>query len=104
LWAGVPVVTFSGRTFASRVAGSLLHAVGVPELICQSAEAYESLVLALANDAPRRLALRRRIEMARRTSPLFDGGDIARRLEHLYWRMWTRALAGQPPAALPAEE
>jgi predicted O-linked N-acetylglucosamine transferase (SPINDLY family) len=103
LWAGVPVVTCSGRTFASRVAGSLLHAVGVPELVCASVEAYEALVLELAQDAPRRLALRRRIEAARQTSSLFDGADIARRLERLYERMWERALAGQPPAALPAQ-
>lgn len=103
LWAGVPVVTCSGRTFASRVAGSLLHAVGAPELVCDSVEAYEALVLELAADAPRRQALRGRIEAARHTSALFDGGDIARRLEGLYARMWERALAGQPPAALPAQ-
>ncbi|MBX3603061.1 MAG: hypothetical protein KF863_20755 [Rubrivivax sp.] len=102
LWAGVPLVTFSGRTFASRVAGSLLHAVGAPELVCDDVAAYEALALDLARDASRRLALRAKLEAARRTSPLFSGATIAPQLEALYERMWARALAGLPPEHLPA--
>jgi predicted O-linked N-acetylglucosamine transferase (SPINDLY family) len=102
LWAGVPVVTYSGKTFASRVAGSLLHAVGVPETICGSVEAYEAKVMELATHESIRLDIRDRIERARQTSPLFSGERIARDIEALYERMWDRALAGIPPEHLPA--
>src|SRR5262249_7797004 len=51
LWAGLPLLTKAGRGFAARVAASLLNAVGLPELITTSAEAYEALALALATDA-----------------------------------------------------
>lgn len=102
LWAGLPLVTYSGRTFASRVAGSLLHAIGMPDTVCDSVEAYEAKVLELAHDQDKRLAIRRHIEAARLTSPLFSGAHIARDIEDLYTRMWDRALAGLPPAHLPA--
>jgi predicted O-linked N-acetylglucosamine transferase (SPINDLY family) len=102
LWAGVPIVTYTGRTFASRVAGSLLHAVGVPELACDSVARYESLVLELAHDRARLAALRARVQEARLHSALFDGAGLAKGIEHLYERMWERALAGLPPEHLPA--
>jgi predicted O-linked N-acetylglucosamine transferase (SPINDLY family) len=51
LWAGLPVVTYRGRTFASRVAASLLHAVGLPELVCDSVASYEARIVELAGDA-----------------------------------------------------
>jgi predicted O-linked N-acetylglucosamine transferase (SPINDLY family) len=102
LWAGVPVVTFSGRTFASRVAGSLLRALELPELICDSVAAYEEQVWSLATDAVRRTELATRLAAARRSSPLFSSARLAPQLEDLYQRMWARAVAGQPPAHLPA--
>lgn len=102
LWAGVPVVTYSGKTFASRVAGSLLHAVGVPETICDSVEAYEAKVMELATHESIRLDIRHRVEQARHTSPLFSGERIARDIEALYESMWARQLAGLAPAHLPA--
>jgi predicted O-linked N-acetylglucosamine transferase (SPINDLY family) len=102
LWAGVPVVTLSGRTFASRVAGSLLHAVGLDELVCESADQYEMMVRALLADTSRRQALRKRAEAARGASTLFDGALLARNLEALYSRTWERALAGLAPQHLPA--
>jgi predicted O-linked N-acetylglucosamine transferase (SPINDLY family) len=95
-------VTLSGRSFASRVAGSLLHAVGAPELVCADVAAYEALALALARDDERRRALRERLQAARRTAPLFSGAKIAPQLEALYERMWARALAGLPPEHLAA--
>jgi predicted O-linked N-acetylglucosamine transferase (SPINDLY family) len=103
LWAGVPIVTCRGRTFASRVASSLLHAVGTPETVCDDAAGYEALALALATDTPRREALRARVEAARRTSALFSAATLAPRLEALYRRMWARHAAGLPPDHLPAE-
>jgi predicted O-linked N-acetylglucosamine transferase (SPINDLY family) len=102
LWAGVPVLTFSGRSFASRVAGSLLHAVGAPELVCADVASYQALALALGRDDARRQALRTKLEAARQGAPLFSGASIAPQLEALYERMWSRALAGLPPEALPA--
>jgi predicted O-linked N-acetylglucosamine transferase (SPINDLY family) len=103
LWMGVPLVTRCGETFAARVAASLLHAVGLPQLVCDDDEAYVALVIALAGDASRRAALRRHLDQGRSLFPLFDGGRFASDLEHLYRRMAQRHRDGRPPAALPAE-
>ncbi len=103
LWAGVPLVTLSGRTFASRVAGSLLHAVQAPELICTDVAAYEALALQLAQDATQRQAWRTHLQAMRARSPLFSSARLAPQLEALYQRMWQRAVDGLPPAALAAE-
>jgi predicted O-linked N-acetylglucosamine transferase (SPINDLY family) len=97
LWAGVPVVTYSGRTFASRVAGSLLQAIGLPENVCASVQAYEEKVMELAQNAVLRQAVRERVQQARLTAPLFNGATIAREIESLYQRMWDRAVAGLLP-------
>src|SRR6202043_3759860 len=72
LWAGLPVLTCSGDTFAGRVAGSLLTAIGMPELITESLEEYERTALALARDPQRSIALRHKLEMNRDASALFD--------------------------------
>jgi predicted O-linked N-acetylglucosamine transferase (SPINDLY family) len=96
------VVTLRGRTFASRVAGSLLHAVGLDELVCDTVPQYESVVCELLTDAGRRQPLRAHTEAARGDSALFDGASLARQIEVLYDRMWERALAGLAPEQLPA--
>ncbi|MBF0285742.1 MAG: tetratricopeptide repeat protein, partial [Magnetococcales bacterium] len=100
LWAGVPLVTTPGRTFASRVAASLLTAAGVPELIAPDLEGYVALARALADDPARRLAIRRRLEEGRSRSPLFDTPRFVRHLETLYQGMWSRYAAGHPPTHL----
>ena len=102
LWVGLPVVTVTGTTFAQRVAGSLMHAVGVDELVAPNVAAYVDTVVALARDPARRAALRERLAAARGTSTLFDGARFARDIEALYRRMWSRAVTGQPPEHLPA--
>lgn len=102
LWAGLPVLTLSGRTFASRVAGSLMHAVGLPELVCDDVAGYEGLARELASDRGRLEQLRARVRDARHTSSLFDGTVTARGLELVFERMWERALSGQSPEHLPA--
>ncbi len=102
LWAGVPVVTRIGETFAQRVAPSLLHAVGLDELVHEGLAEYEASAVALAKDAPRRAALREHL-LAQRSGRLFDGERFARDIESLYERMWTRAVAGLPPEHLAAE-
>lgn len=102
LWMGVPLVTLSGEIFASRVAGSLLHGVGLGELVCRDPAEYEATAIALANDPSRLHALRAHLAQGREGFPLFDGRRFAADLEHLYERMAERARAGLAPAALPA--
>lgn len=102
LWAGVPVVTQIGETFAARVAASLLQAVGTPELICTDTAGYEATVLALARDPQRRAALRAHLATARDTAPLFDSERSTRDIEALYLRMALRHAQGLAPDHLLA--
>ena len=102
LWVGVPVVTIEGRTFAQRVASSLLRTAGLPELVCADTDAYRDSVAALARDPARRAALRTWLDAQRSSSPLFDGARFARDVESLYRRMWARCIAGERPEHLPA--
>ena len=103
LWAGVPPVTLVGETFAQRVAASLLHAGGMPELVCSDVAHYERTILQLAAQPALRLALRERLIAQRAGHPLFDGVRFARDIEALYERMWARAVAGLPPEHLAAQ-
>jgi len=100
LWAGVPVVTCSGDTFASRVAGSLLHAVGLPELITEDLEEYFELALMLSQDSVRYECLVSRLTSNRLTTPLFDIKRYAKHLEDLYRKMWVRYQSGAMPKTL----
>jgi predicted O-linked N-acetylglucosamine transferase (SPINDLY family) len=102
LWAGVPVVTLVGQTFASRVASSLLHAAGLPELACDDLPTYRARIIGLAADAAERQDLRSRLQAARTQAPLFDSGRFVRDFEALCERMWQRHQHGQQPGALPA--
>jgi predicted O-linked N-acetylglucosamine transferase (SPINDLY family) len=97
LWAGLPVLTLAGRGFAARVAGSLLQAVGMPELITHSPDEYERLALRLATRPDTLPALRRRLEDTRRDTPLFDTDQARRHLEAAYLRMWRIAERGDAP-------
>ena len=76
LWAGVPVLTCSGATFASRVAGSLLNAIGLPELITHSLADYQALALRLARDPAQLSGLRQKLARNRQTYPLFRTARI----------------------------
>jgi protein O-GlcNAc transferase len=87
LWMGVPVVTCVGDTFPSRVAGSLLTAMEVPELITYDLEEYWSVSAALAMDVARRKELRRKLIDNRNTAVLFDSVRFTRSLERIYERM-----------------
>jgi len=97
LWLGLPVLTCPGRGFASRVAASLLHALGIPELIAPDLAAYERTALELARDPERLRRLRARLAAARATSPLFDTDRFRRHLEDAFTRMWERSQRGLPP-------
>lgn len=84
LWMGLPLVTYSGETFSSRVAGSLLSALNVPELITINPTDYFDLALKLANNHEWRLAIRNKILMNSSAAPLFDSRRFARNLEIAY--------------------
>ena len=100
LWAGVPVVTCAGQSFAARMAGSLLHALGMPGLVTHSPQDYEQLALRLAK-APDRLAeLRAVLAHQRHASPLFDTDRFRRHLEAAYFAMAERQRSGLPPSTL----
>jgi predicted O-linked N-acetylglucosamine transferase (SPINDLY family) len=97
LWGGCLVLTCSGRTFASRVAASLLHSVGLPELICRSLSDYESLALALARSPERLRRLRERLHAARPSAPVFDVKSFTRNLETAFVTMWESYRRGESP-------
>jgi predicted O-linked N-acetylglucosamine transferase (SPINDLY family) len=98
LWAGLPVVTCAGDSFAGRVGGSLLRAAGLPELVTSSLEEYEKLALRLARDPALLRGLRDRLAQHRTSCPLFDTARSARDLEAAYRAMQRRREAGLPPA------
>jgi predicted O-linked N-acetylglucosamine transferase (SPINDLY family) len=99
LWAGCPVLTMAGETFVTRVAGSLLRTVGLPELVTHSLDEYHAMALRLARDAELLAGLRARLEANRKTSRLFDAGRFARNIEETYLTMWQIHASGQPPRA-----
>ncbi len=97
LWAGVPVVTCLGSTFAARVAASLLRAVGLPELVKNSLAEYEALALKLAREPELLSSIRAKLARNRNTFPLFDTARFTRHIEAAYVTMWERAQRGEPP-------
>jgi len=99
LWAGLPLLTCMGETFASRVAASILRAAGLPELVTETLEDYEAQALRLARDPLALGELRKKTEMQRDICPLFDTAQSARHLEQAYLTAWRRWRAGLKPIA-----
>ena len=97
LRVGLPVLTRTGETFASRVAASLLRATGLPELITATESEYEELAVNLAHHPERLQALRHRLQQNRPTAPLFDCQSFTRHLESAYTAIVERYHAGLPP-------
>jgi predicted O-linked N-acetylglucosamine transferase (SPINDLY family) len=104
LWVGCPVLTLAGQTFVSRVAASLLHAVGLPELVTASMSEYRDLALRLATDAELLNSMRTRLKGGRTTSGVFDGARFARNLEKAYTTMWQLRIAGASPRAFSVNQ
>ena len=100
LMAGLPVVTCMGGAFPSRVAGSLLHAAGVPELVTTSLADYEALALQLARDPKRLAALKAQLIATQPTNALCDADGFCRNLEAIYTAMWRRTQLGGASDAL----
>ena len=100
LWAGVPMVTRPGPTFPSRVAGSLLRAVGLPELIVEDEDDYFGLASELARDPDRLELVRLKLAGNHHDAPLFDVLSYTGHLEGLFRAMWARYELGLPCAAI----
>jgi predicted O-linked N-acetylglucosamine transferase (SPINDLY family) len=97
LWMGVPVLTFPGRSFASRVCGSLVNAAGLPELVCATPEQFVARATALGNDKAQLAALRAKLAANRDTCVLFDTPLLVAKFEELYREMWADFMAGRLP-------
>lgn len=97
LWMAVPVLTWSGRSFASRVCGSLVRSAGLPELVVDSAQAYVEKAVEIGSDRARAQALRATLEANRDTCVLFDMDLLADKLETLYGEMIAEYQAGLRP-------
>ncbi len=97
LWAGLPVLTFLGRTFSARMCGSLLNAIGLPELVASSQKEYENLAISIASDPERVAGLKNKLAENRLTKPLFDTELFTRNLELAYTKAYERNLLGLLP-------
>lgn len=97
LWAGLPVLTCLGESFAGRVAASILEALDLPELITPSLAAFEDRAVELAGNPAMLEAIKQKLARNRTTAPLFNAALYARHLEDAYAQMVARARAGLPP-------
>jgi protein O-GlcNAc transferase len=97
LWAGLPVLTCRGETFVGRVAASLLHAVGLPELVTENLADYEALALKLAREPAMLAEIKAKLARNRDTFPLFDTARFTRHIEAAYTTMWETWQRGEPP-------
>jgi protein O-GlcNAc transferase len=103
LWAGLPVLTYKGESFASSVAASLLHACGLPELVTESLAAYAQEALDLARDTHALSRVKAKLTGNRDLCALFDTARFTRHLERAYVTMWERSQRGDPPAGFGVE-
>ena len=106
LWAGLPVLTCAGKAMAARMAGSLLYALGLPELVTSSLPEYEALALRIARERGYLANLKQKLASRRDTMPLFDSDRYRRHIEAAYQTMVERQRRGEAPASFavdPAE-
>jgi protein O-GlcNAc transferase len=97
LWAGLPVLTQMGQSFAARVSASLLQAMDLPELITKTKEEYEARAIELASDPVLLAEIKNKVAQNRQTSPLFNSQLYARHLEAAYSEIYRRHLNGEKP-------
>jgi predicted O-linked N-acetylglucosamine transferase (SPINDLY family) len=100
LWAGLPIVTKSGASFSSRVCGSLLNAVNLPELITYSEKDYEELALELAQNPDKLSTLRLKLAENHADTPLFDSEGFTKNLESAFEQVHQRYVLGEPPGMI----
>ena len=104
LWAGVPLVTKMGETFASRVAASILRTMDLAELVTDNDEDYFNVALSLAQNSEKLAALKQKISTQKNTSPLFDTQKFACDLERFYQTIWAQELKGERKAVVLTNE
>jgi predicted O-linked N-acetylglucosamine transferase (SPINDLY family) len=97
LWAGLPVLTRTGQSFASRVSASLLNAIGLPELITEDQMQYEHRALSLAQDPVLLAEIKTKLVQSRSKSPLFNAQLFAKNLEAAYEEIYRRSLEAETP-------
>ena len=97
LWAGLPVLTCMGESFASRVAASLLNAIELPELISTTQEQYEATAIELATNPAKLKAIKDKLECNRLTTALFDTPRFTKHIEAAYTQVYERYQADLPP-------
>src|SRR5262249_18206337 len=102
LWAGLPVLTCKGTTFAGRVAASVLAALDLPELVTDSLESYERAAVRLARDAAALSDVRAKLARNRDKQALFDTARFMRQLEGAFPQMGGRSSPGEPPQSFSA--
>jgi len=100
LWAGLPVLTRTGESFASRVAASLLSTCQIPELIVRTPEEYQALAIDLGNKPQKIADLKKRLSSYREKNPLFNSEKYTRKLENLFCQMYERSQSGLIPENL----
>jgi predicted O-linked N-acetylglucosamine transferase (SPINDLY family) len=100
LKAGVPVLTLMGQSFTSRVAASLLNAIGLPELITTTQSEYEDKAIELAMNPQKLASLKKKLASNRLTAPLFNTPRFTKNLEAAYLKMYERYQAGSEPETL----
>jgi predicted O-linked N-acetylglucosamine transferase (SPINDLY family) len=98
LWMGVPIVTFTGRTFAARVCASVVRAAGLEELACPTPEAYVAKAIELAHNREKFAAIKSKLVEGRDICLLFDTPRFVVALEDLYRQMWSDFKRGALPA------
>jgi predicted O-linked N-acetylglucosamine transferase (SPINDLY family) len=97
LWMGVPAISFSGRSFASRVCGSLLRSAGLQELVCTTAADFVNKAVELGQNRAQLLSYREKLRKERESCTLFDMPLLVQRLEQLYRQMWSDFENGNLP-------
>lgn len=102
IWVGLPVLSIMGKSFASRVASSLIYAAGIPELVVETEEAYVDLAVDLASNPDKLNTFRNRLLTTYAEVPLFDSVKFTNNLENLYLQMQERHTSGLPPAQITA--
>jgi len=103
LWAGLPVLTVRGGRFHGRISASMLTAIGLPDLICETREDYIAKAVALAGHPEALAAIRARLWSNRLTQPLFDTERFVRHLEQAYEGMCRQARTGGRPQSFDVE-
>lgn len=97
LWAGLPLLTCMGKSFAARVAGSLLMAMDLPELITHTQADFESKAIEYATNPEALQSVKSKLIGNLATSPLFDADLFTRHLEQAYRVMHSRQQSGLAP-------